>query len=93
MNAKQLRTLAAVLAAAAALAACGGGGDGDDGGSGGGGSASGAAGDLPGSARQSVNGLVAFVTGLIANGTNDTSEPVAAGNAPLPTDDNIEAVN
>ena len=83
-----------LLAAIGALTACGGGG-GDDGGTtagGGGGAVAGS--DVPSSALQSSDGLVAFLKQLIA-GTSDNTEPIALGNVTLPLSDTTEpaAVN
>lgn len=92
MKKTSLRSALAVLAASALLAACGGGGGGGlecciaPPGNGGNGNGS----ELPGSALQSVEGLVAYVKDLIANGTNETGEPVALGNVTLPTSDTSE---
>lgn len=46
--------------------------------------------EVPASATQSVSGLVAYMNQLIANMTNDTSEPVLVGTAVLPVDDTTE---
>lgn len=77
--------VAILLAAAGTLTACGGGGGG--GGTGGGGAVSGS--DVPSSALQSSDGLVAFLKQLIA-GTSDTTEPIALGDVTLPTSDTTE---
>ncbi|MCG2594613.1 hypothetical protein LZ009_17685 [Ramlibacter sp. XY19] len=93
MKKTSLRSALAVLAASALLAACGGGGGGLEcciapPGNGGTGNGS----DLPSSALQSVEGLVAYVKDLIANGTNSTGEPVALGNVVLPTSETSEPI-
>lgn len=77
------RSAIVLLAACAALAGCGGGDGGDaaaaptpaPGGN-----------TIPSSALASVDGLLAYVRGLIA-ATDDTSEPVGLGDAKLPVDD------
>ena len=76
------------LCASAALTACGGGGGGghDE-------AAPNRTSDVPASAQQSVSGLLAYVNDLIANKTNETSEPVFLGDATLPTSDTTEAAN
>ena len=79
----------ALLAAAALLAACGGGG-GDDcciATNPGNGS------QVPSSALQDSNGLVAYLKDLINNHTDDSSEPVALGSVELPVSNVIEPVS
>lgn len=66
-----------------ALAGCGGGGHGGEPAHSG---ATGSGSQVPGSAQQSVGGLMAFLMELIAQ-TSDTAEPVVLGDAALPTDD------
>jgi hypothetical protein len=90
MNRISLR--AAVLAScmAALLAGCGGGG-GDDGG-GSTTTTNANTGGLPSSATSSVEGLIAYMKGLIATNTDSTSEPVSLGNAVLPTSDTTEPI-
>lgn len=83
----KLSGAAVALAAAAALSACG--GDGNGGGSG----STGASGGIPASALASVDGLMAFMNDLIANRTDETSEPIDLGDAALPTDDTTEVVS
>ena len=83
----QLQGAAALALMALALGGCGGGG-----GEGGGGAGAGPAGaapagsQVPGSAQQSVGGLMAYLKELIAQ-SSDTTEPVALGNVVLPTGD------
>jgi hypothetical protein len=48
---------------------------------------------VPASALQSVSGLLAYMNDLIANHTNETSQPVFLGDATLPTSDTTEAAN
>lgn len=86
MHHSNLRVTVVLLSAAALLAACGG--------DGGGGGSNSSAGDVPASAQQSASGLIAFMKDLIGR-TDETSEPIALGNAVLPTDDTAEpaAVN
>jgi hypothetical protein len=70
-----------------ALAGCGGGGGGGGDGAGPAGPGAATAGSqVPGSAQQSVGGLMAFLKELIAQ-SSDTTEPVMLGNAVLPTAD------
>jgi len=92
MHNRQLRTLVLAAAATAALAACGSGDHDRDAGTG---TVIGAdpvtSTDVPQSARDNVNGLLAYVTQLIGSMTNDTGEPVVIGNAVLPTSDTTEA--
>jgi hypothetical protein len=66
-----------------ALAGCGGGGSGGEPANSG---ATGSGSQVPGSAQQSVGGLMAFLMELIAQ-SSDTTEPVVLGDAALPTDD------
>jgi hypothetical protein len=66
-----------------ALAGCGGGGSGGQPANSG---ATGSGSQVPDSAQQSVGGLMAFLMELIAQ-SSDTTEPVALGDAALPTDD------
>lgn len=80
---------AALLAACAGmlLTACGGGGGGggdDDGGGSVGGS------EVPASATASIEGLNAYLKGLIANRTNNTGAPVVLGDITLPTSSTSE---
>ena len=85
----QLQGAAALALTVLALAGCGGGGQGDGGGVGAGAGPAGAApagSQVPGSAQQSVGGLMAYLKELIAQ-SSDTTEPVALGNAVLPTED------
>lgn len=72
----------ALAAAAALLAGCGGGSD--DGGSG---RASSGGSQVPASALQSTDGLVAFLRNLNNNGTDSTSAPLTLGDATLPKTD------
>ena len=90
LNAKRPLVVLVMAAAVASIAACGGGSDGGavDGGTGGAGGAS-AMTSVPASALASVNGFVAFMNQLIDTGTNDTSEPIALGDASMPIDDSI----
>ncbi|CAA9419792.1 MAG: hypothetical protein AVDCRST_MAG51-1934 [uncultured Ramlibacter sp.] len=81
------RTALALAFACTALAACGGGG-------GGGNVAATAnmgttANGMPRSAMDSATGLVAYLQQLIGR-TDETSEPVALGDATLPVDDAAE---
>ena len=82
-----IRPASAVLAAAALLAACGGGG-GDDCCIAPPGTNNGS--QLPSSATASSDGLVAYLKDLIANHTDNTSEPVALGSVTLPTSETSE---
>lgn len=88
----QLQGAVALALTVLALAGCGGGG----GGGGGGGAGPGPAGavpagsQVPGSAQQSVGGLMAYLKELMAQ-TSDTTEPVVLGNAVLPTEDTSAA--
>jgi hypothetical protein len=66
-----------------ALAGCGGGGSGGQPANSG---ATGSGSQVPGSAQQSVGGLMAFLMELIAQ-SSDTTEPMVLGDAALPTDD------
>ena len=96
----KLSVAALAMVAAAALSACGGdsndggnsGSNGASGGSGAGGS-NGASGGIPASALASVDGLMAFMADLIANKTDETSEPIDLGTAELPVDDANEVVS
>jgi len=87
---KMLLKWSSALAIAAVLAACG---------SGGGDSgppvvtAPQPTSDIPASAQANSEGLIAFLTNVIATMTNDTSEPLLVGNAVLPVSDNTEPVN
>ena len=88
MSDLKLRHALLALATASALAGCGGGDDGD--------SAQGppsSNSDVPQAARQSQDGLVAYMKQLIASSTNETSEPVRLGDASLPVSENSEASN
>jgi hypothetical protein len=69
-----------------ALAGCGGGGNGGEPANAG---ATGFGSQVPGSAQQSVGGLIAFLKELMGE-TSGTTEPVVLGNATLPTDDTSE---
>ena len=71
----------AALGIAVLLSACGGGGGGDDNRR-----TSGSNAGLPSSALQSVTGLVTYLNELIGR-TDETSEPIALGDAVLPTSD------
>jgi hypothetical protein len=75
--------LGGALLALLALGACGGGG---------GGSAVTATRttDVPDTAQQSSGGFIAFLSDLIANHTDGTSEPLLVGDAKAPTDDTSE---
>ena len=81
-------SVAALLAAAGLLTACGG-GDGPSGGDGGGGGGGGGSGgsELPSSALQSSDALVAYVKSLIGSGTSETAAPVKLGDVTLPVTD------
>jgi hypothetical protein len=93
----KLSVAAVALAAAAALTACGG----DDGGGFAGnngtgsntGTGNGASGGIPASALASVDGLMAFMNDLIANRTDETSEPIDLGTSALPTDDTKDVIS
>lgn len=82
---RTIRRALLAVSIGATLAGCGGSG-------GGGGSATGAAGgtELPASAMQSVEALMAWANDQIAHQTNSASEPVAIGQATLPTSDTRE---
>jgi hypothetical protein len=80
-------SVAILLAVAGTLTACGGGGGDGGGGPSGGGAVSGS--DVPSSALQSSDGLVAYLKQLIA-GTSDSTEPVALGDVTLPQSDTTE---
>jgi hypothetical protein len=83
----QLAGATALALTVLALAACGGGGGGGGGADAGGAGGAGAAiPQVPGSAQQSVGGLVAFLKELIGQ-TSDTTEPMMLGDAVLPGDD------
>lgn len=83
-------SVAAALLSAAALSGCGG----DDGGGGSANNANnGASGGIPASALASVDGLIAFMNDLIANRTDETSEPIDLGTSPLPTDDTKDVIS
>ena len=84
----KLSVAALAMVAAAALSACG--GDSNDGGNSG---SNGASGGIPASALASVDGLMAFMADLIANKTDETSEPIDLGTAELPVDDANEVVS
>ena len=77
-----------LAAAAAILAGCSGGGDGG-GNAGTLGTPTPSVSSIPASALASVDGLVAFMSKLIDAGADDTSEPIALGDASLPVDDSI----
>ena len=82
---QSIRYAAVALAAAAALAGCGGHSDN--------GAATATSGsDLPDSALQSVEGLVAWANDQIANHTSSTTEPLVLGNVTLPTSDTREPI-
>lgn len=90
-------SVAALLALAGMLGACSDGGSvsggvGGGGGSGGGGGGSSGS-DLPASALQSSDGLIAYMKQLIATQTNETSEPIRLGDVTLPVSDNTEPAN
>ena len=93
MSDLKLRHALLALATAAALGGCGGGGDDDNAGADAQGPPSTAGSDVPEAARQSADGLVAYVKQLIASSTNETSEPVRLGDAALPVSDTTEASN
>lgn len=88
MTDSRLRHLLLALAATAALAGCGSSGSDED-------TTTPVAKttDVPQSAQDSVGGLFAFLTDLIANGTNSTSEPLLVGTATLPTTETSEPNN
>lgn len=81
------------LVMTAGVAACSGGSD--SGGDGAGGVGSGpaspapVASDIPASALTSADAFVAFMNQLVDTGTNDTSEPIAVGDAAVPVIDTI----
>ncbi len=96
MNRTSLRAALLASCTAALLAGCGSGGD-DDGGS----TTTTTTtttttpsntGSLPSSALSSVEGLIAYMKALIASNTDSTSEPVALGDAVLPTSNTTEAI-
>ena len=90
----KLSVAALAMVAAAALPACGGdSNDGGNSGSNGAGGSNGASGGIPASALASVDGLMAFMADLIANKTDETSEPIDLGTAELPVDDANEVVS
>lgn len=82
-----VRHLAAIVATAALLSACGG-SDGDPVGSA---PPPGEANGIPSSALQSVTALVSYAREMIS-GLNDTAEPIALGNATLPTSETAEPI-
>ena len=82
----QLQGAAALALTVLALAGCGGGGGGGGGADPAGPGAATAGSQVPGSAQQSVGGLMAFLMEQIAQ-SSDTAEPVVLGNAVLPTAD------
>lgn len=90
MNRISLRAALLASCMTAFLAGCGSGGD--DGGSTTSNTTSNT-GSLPSSATSSVEGLIAYMKGLIATNTDSTSEPVSLGNAVLPTSDTTEAIS
>ena len=91
MSELKLRHVLVALATAAALAGCGGGGGGNDEVGAQADTASNS--DVPATALQSVDGLMAYGKQLIASMTNETSEPVRLGDATLPKSDTTEASN
>ena len=78
---------AALLGAAALMAGCSSGSDDDTPGP-----ATGASTDVPSSAQQSIEGLIAYLGELIA-GTGESTEPILVGDAELPTSETAEASN
>ncbi len=90
LNAKRPLAVWVMAAAVASIAACGGGSDGGAVGGGTGGTGGPAEiTSVPASALASVDGLVTFMNQLIDSGTNDTSEPIALGDASMPVNDSI----
>ncbi|AEG93691.1 hypothetical protein [Ramlibacter tataouinensis] len=87
---KGIGMLLVLLGGTALLGACGGDGDDDNAGTGGGGTTTTSSNELPVSATASSSGLIAYLNELIANRTDETSEPIRLGNAVLPTDDAAE---
>lgn len=88
MNQLSKRTGPVVLAAAALLAGCGG-GDGEVGRPA---TAASSASELPASALQSPEGLVAFQKSLGNGGTDLTSSPLILGDAALPQSDSAQPI-
>ena len=80
--------LASAVASCAALTACGGGGGGGQTPAPGTGGNS----SVPDSALSSIGGLTDYIKQLIGM-TSDTSEPVAVGDAKLPTSETSEPSN
>lgn len=79
--------IAVVVSAALALAGCGSSSNDDDSGSSG---VSPQSSDIPASALANAQSFVAFVSGLITNSTNETSEPIRVGEVTVPTSDTTE---
>ncbi|MCC2635064.1 MAG: hypothetical protein K0S48_2950 [Ramlibacter sp.] len=86
-NQLSMRPGCVVLAAAALLAACGGGG-GEEGVA----RAPRGASEVPASALQSPEGLVAFQKSLDNSGDDATNSPLILGDATLPTSDASEPI-
>lgn len=87
-------SVAALLALAGMLGACSDGSSTSGGSAGGGGGGGGSSGsDLPASALQSSDDLIAYLKQLIATQTNETSEPVMLGDVTLPVSDTTEPVS
>lgn len=84
-----LRTVGMVTVAAALVSGCFGGGDDDNAGTT---PPPTATTDVPGSALDSVSGLLAYLTTLIGS-NSDAAEPVLVGTAVLPTSDTTEPAN
>lgn len=90
MRKPDLRTMALILGLCAGLGGCGGGGGGGEGGA-----VAGTPttpddnGVIPAAALQSVDGLIAHLRELLQQ-ASETAEPIALGNAVLPTSETSE---
>lgn len=97
MRNPDVRTMALILGLSAMLGGCGGGdGGGGDGGGGGGAIAATTttpdSNGIPASALQSIDSFVDFLKGLLAQ-ASEAAEPIALGNAALPTSETAEPVS